>query len=78
MTDTHLVGEWRSDSQPIHTYEVYEADHQMSMEYWGGYARQNRIHRKVLNLDNQVIKDEYVTENRAIMMYEPFLQAPSE
>lgn len=78
VTDTHLVGEWRSDSQPIHTYEVYEADHQMSMEYWGGYARQNRIHRKVLNLDNQVIKDEYVTENRAIMMYEPFLQAPSE
>ena len=78
LTDTHLVGEWRSDSQPIQKYEVYEADHQMNMEYWGGYVRQNRIHRKVLNLDGQVVKDEYVTENRAIMMYEPFLQAPSE
>lgn len=76
LTDTHLEGEWKSDSPTIRTYEVYEANHRMSLEYWGGYVRQNRIHRKIFDLNNAQIDDEFVTENNAIMMYEPFLPEP--
>lgn len=76
LTDTHLMGEWRSDSPLIKTYEVYEAEHRISMEYWGGYVRHNRIHRKIFNSDHVQIDDEYVTENNAIMMYEPLLSQP--
>lgn len=77
LTDTHLVGEWRSNAPPIHSYEVYEQDHMIRQEYWGGYVRHNRIHRKKFNLNKQQIDDEFVTENHAIMMYEPLLAEPS-
>lgn len=76
LTDTHLVGEWRYNSPSIRTYEVYEADHSISFEYWGGYVRHNRINRKIFNRENELIDDEFVTENNAIMMYEPFLPEP--
>jgi vancomycin resistance protein VanW len=73
LTDTHLVGEWRAEVPPIQEYEVYEKEHLITQEYWGGYARHNKIHRKVYNLNHQLIDDEYITENNAIMMYAPFL-----
>ncbi len=74
LTDTHLVGEWRSDAQATKSYEVYEREHSMTFEYWGSYIRHNKIHRKVYNLKGEFIDDEYVTENHALMMYEPFLE----
>ncbi|KRE40351.1 vancomycin resistance protein [Paenibacillus sp. Soil724D2] len=73
VTDTHLVGEWRAVRPPIHTYEIYENKHWISREYWGGYVRHNEIHRRVLNSEGEIIGDEWVTENHAIMMYEPLL-----
>ncbi|WP_066319508.1 VanW family protein [Bacillus sp. FJAT-29814] len=73
LTDTHLVGEWRVDVPPIINYEIYEKEHWITQEYWGGYVRHNKIHRKVYNLNQELIDDEYITENHAIMMYEPFL-----
>ena len=76
LTDTHLVGEWRSDSPSIQTYKVYEAEHKISLEYWGGYVRQNRIHRKIFDGKGVQTGDEFITENNAIMMYEPFLSEP--
>jgi vancomycin resistance protein VanW len=74
LTDTHLVGELMSDAPSVQTYEVYEQDHLISLEYWGGYVRHNRIYRKVFNKSNVQIRDEFVTENHAIMMYEPLLE----
>lgn len=73
LKDTHLVGEWRAEVPPIQEYEVYEKEHLITEEYWGGYARHNKIHRKVYNLSHQLIDDEYITENNEIMMYAPFL-----
>ncbi|MBO8170258.1 MAG: VanW family protein [Bacillaceae bacterium] len=73
LTDTHLVGEWRSDVPSTRTYEVYEKEHWITCEYWGGYVRHNKIHRRVYNLENEQIDDEFITENHAIMMYEPML-----
>ncbi|WP_102262631.1 VanW family protein [Mesobacillus jeotgali] len=78
LNDTHLVGEWRSESQPIQTYQVYEREHLITREYWGGYVRHNTIHRKVFNKEKIQIDDEFVTENHAIMMYEPLLEQQTE
>lgn len=78
LNDTHLVGEWRSESQPMQTYEVYEREHLITREYWGGYVRHNTIHRKVFNKEKIQINDEFVTENHAIMMYEPLLEQQTE
>ncbi|MDP4084585.1 MAG: VanW family protein [Bacillota bacterium] len=76
LTDKHLVGEWRSDSPSINHYKVYEKDHLITFEYWGGYVRHNRIYRKIFNRSNMQIDDELIAENHAIMMYEPLLEKP--
>lgn len=73
VTDTHLAGEWRSTLPPTRKYEVYEKEHWITHEYWGGYVRHNKIYRKVCTLDDELIEDEFITENHAIMMYEPML-----
>ncbi|MBS4032193.1 MAG: VanW family protein [Clostridiales bacterium] len=73
LDETHLHGRLLSaDSQP-HTYQVYEAEHSISHEWWGGYMRHNILRRKVLDDNNTEVNDEYVVENHAIMMYEPLL-----
>ena len=74
LNDTHLVGEWRSDAPATRSYKVYEHDHWITQEFWGGYVRHNTIHRKVFNLNKEQIDDEFITENHAIMMYEPLLE----
>ena len=43
------------------------------MEQWGGYVRHNTIYREVYNMNKEIIDDEFITENHAITMYEPFL-----
>lgn len=78
LTDTHLVGEWRSTSPPSRKYEVYEKEHRITQEYWGGYVRHNSIYRKVYTPDHELVEDEFITENHAIMMYEPMLAEGSE
>ena len=72
LTDENLVGEWRSSEPFIKKYEVYEKEHSITPGLFGGYIRNNVIHRKVY--DNMgLIKDEYVTENHAYMTYNPYL-----
>lgn len=66
----------RSNQPAIHTYKIYEIDHRLSQAYWIGYLRHNVIYRKVYNMIGQELKDEYLTENHAIMMYDPFLESP--
>lgn len=74
LTDNHLVGEWRSNTIPIYNYKVYEKEHHFNREYWGGYTRHNTIHRKVYNLKGIELRDEFITENHALTMYEPMLE----
>jgi vancomycin resistance protein VanW len=70
---THLKGEWRSNARPKCHYEVYEASHEITSDFAGRYIRHNILRRKVFNSENLQIADELVTENRALMMYPPFL-----
>ena len=73
-----LEGAWMCDTKPDFTYEVYEKDHIMQSNFWGGYTRHNVIHRKKMDIYGEVVADEYVIENNAIMMYAPFLEGASK
>lgn len=73
LTDNHLVGQWRSDRPLPHRYEVYEAAHEIQSEVWGGYTRHNLLRRRLFDEQGHQVDDQYVTENHAIMMYDPLL-----
>ncbi|PYI57365.1 VanW family protein [Paenibacillus flagellatus] len=78
LDETHLSGEWRTDIAPPYRYEIYEKDHAITLEPWGKYVRHNTIGRKAYNAAGECVADEYVTENRAIMMYDPLLREPGD
>lgn len=73
ITDEYLIGEWRVSSEPIYSYKVFEKEHRISHEFWGGYVRHNLLFREVYDNSNNVT-EEFITENHAIMMYQPFLE----
>jgi len=75
LTDNSLVGEWRSDKPSLYKYKIYEKDHSFTPNFWGGYTRNNEIHREVYNINDELVDDEFITENHALMVYEPFLNA---
>ena len=72
-----LCGEILSDSQKYVSYQVYEANHLITHEYWGVFIRHNEIRRKVFDLNKHQIDDLFVCENHALMMYEPMLESIS-
>lgn len=77
VTDQELVGEWRSSGSKLYDYEVYEREHRITQEVWGGYARHNIIGRRAFTLNGDLIADEIITENHALMMYSPLLTGAS-
>ena len=74
LTKTHLVGKWLSDKLVHYKYEIFEKAHEIKMEWWGGYSRNNTIFRKVIDKESkEAVREEFVTKNEAIMMYSPLL-----
>jgi len=78
IEDDHLVGEIRTNIEPYETYRVYERDHKITHEYWGGYVRHNLIRREIFDFSSNLINDEYICENHALMMYEPLIGTNEE
>jgi vancomycin resistance protein VanW len=78
LSDSHLIGEWKSLTPFEYSYEVYEAFHEITCDFQGRYVRHNILRRRVLNKQKQEIADEYVTENHALMMYQPLLSEKSQ
>lgn len=74
FSDTELFGSWRANIKPTETYKVYEKEHYIKREWFGKYSRHNFLYRKVYDLSGNEIGDEYITENHALMMYEPLLE----
>ena len=72
LTERDLVGEWRTDPAQDYTYEVYQKEHWITHEPYG-YVRHNTIYRKIYGPEKKLVADEFVTENHALMMYQPFL-----
>lgn len=74
LTDEKLKGKLLTNQETTQHYEIYEAEHRINGEIWGGYTRHNLIYRKVTDKNtNQVIEDAPLVENHAIMMYNPLL-----
>ncbi|MBV6439650.1 MAG: Vancomycin B-type resistance protein VanW [Saprospiraceae bacterium] len=75
LSETQLCGEIRSSEPLAERYEVFEQEHVIRHEPWGGYSRHNRIARWVYCVQtNELLREEPVTENHALMMYQPFLE----
>lgn len=68
-----LVGEWRSDAPLKVSYEIHEENHHFTSEWWGGTIRHNQIFRRVSSKEGTFLRNEFVTENHALTMYDPFL-----
>lgn len=64
-----LRGAWKSGAPPACRYEVYEKQSAVQHEDWGGCTRHNHLHRKIYGLGGNIIGDEFIAENHAIMMY---------
>ncbi len=75
LDDEYLNGEIRSDVKAEFEYEVYETDHLIKMQPWGGYTRHNRIWQRKTSLIDGMLTEDLITENHAIMMYNPLLTA---
>ena len=73
VTEENLEGAWLSDKPMKCSYEIYEKEHIIQPEYWGGYTRHNLLYRRVYDLAGECVNEEYVVENHAIMMYSPLL-----
>lgn len=75
LDDEYLHGELLGDKPVENTYEVFETDHLIKLQPWGGYTRHNRIWQRSTSLTDGPTETRLVTENHAIMMYEPLLTA---
>ncbi|MFN4081055.1 MAG: VanW family protein [Saprospiraceae bacterium] len=75
----YLHGEIRADCDTGLHYEVYERDHQIRMEPWGGYSRHNLLCRRIRDArSGALLADEPLVENHALLMYQPFLTEISD
>lgn len=73
LDEEYLHGCIRGEVRPSFTYEVYEREHYMQLEWFGKYTRNNVIFRRVYDLEGKLASDEYVSENHALMMYDPMI-----
>ncbi len=74
LDDEYLHGEILSEKKVSTHYEVFEKEHFFKQQWWGGYTRHNKIMRKAKQTDTGTETEELVTENHAIMMYNPMLE----
>lgn len=73
VTRTELVGAWTANLPATRGYQVYEANHLITNKGPGVFVRRNVVRRRVLDLAGELLDDELVAENHALMMYQPFL-----
>jgi vancomycin resistance protein VanW len=75
MDDSHLHGELVASDSVKTSFKIEERNHVMKQQIWGGYTRHNQI----VKIEVSEAGDESETllvENHAIMMYNPFIEAP--
>jgi len=75
LDEEYLNGKLLADRSPDYEYKVFETDHLIKTQIWGGHTRHNRIWKRSTDLTDGTTRDELVAENHAIMMYNPLLSA---
>lgn len=74
LDDEYLNGELFANSESDCKFEVFETDHQIRQQWWGGYTRHNKIWRHRIRNGGDDVSAELIAENHAIMMYNPLLE----
>lgn len=75
ITDEELIGKWFSDKPINFKYKIFDKDHEIKSEWFGGYSRNNKIFRKIIDKNtNKEITEDFIVENKALMMYDPFIE----
>lgn len=75
VADDYLIGKWLSDEEVDYEYEIFQKEHEIKQEPFGAYSRNNKIFRKIVDAKTgDVIGEEFITENHALMMYSPLLK----
>lgn len=72
LDDTHLNVTLSSEEKITDTYEIEERNHLIQTQYWGGNTRHNQI-IQIKTTEDEVVSEQLLVENHAIMMYDPFL-----
>ncbi len=75
LEDEYVKGNIATSESLNSTYRIYELNHKFELQWWGGYTRHNQIWREIKRKDSEDVKQELVTENHAIMMYNPLVEA---
>ncbi len=78
LDDEYLHGNIQCDHVLDVEYEVYEKDHRIIRQSWGGHTRHNQIWRRTTNLKTGEELHELIAANDAIMMYNPMIDSPKE
>lgn len=73
----YLEGEWRCVYKNEYTYKVVERNHKMKSEFWGGYSRHNELYQQIFSKDNEIVEENLIVQNSALMMYSPFIASSS-
>lgn len=73
LDDEYLHGELFCENMPDTQFKIFETDHNIQQQPWGGYTRHNKIWKQKNNLAGEEISKELVSINHAIMMYNPLL-----
>ena len=69
LSPTHLHGALNADAPLPEPITVEESDHAITSQWWGGYARHNKLWRV------QGARRSLLVENNALLLYEPLLSA---
>ena len=77
VDDEYLRGQWRVSSEPEYRYEIVERNHEMKSEFWGGYSRHNELYQQKYDLGGNILDEQLIVQNSAMMMYEPFISEKS-
>ena len=79
IDNEYLIGKWFSDKPIRFKYKIIDRDHEIKSELFGGYSRNNKLFRKVIDKNtNEEVAEEFITENHAMMMYSPLLRAEQD
>ena len=78
MSEKNLHGAICCSENPKLKFEVFEKNHRFDLQWWGGYTRHNEIWRTFISDSAENQHEELVTENHAIMMYNPLLENKAE
>ncbi len=69
-----VEAEWRASAELTERYAVVERNHEMRMQYWGGYIRHNELYRQGFDWQGNLLAETPVAVNDAVMMYSPYLE----